>query len=74
MKIKRVKCPIGIIGWQGKLHDVYNTYEEFERYCSMLNIHIRVGYETPENAWRANPLIQGSINASDYCKVKANKH
>ena len=55
--------------WKSKLRKVYANLEEFKAYCEIYNLHTRLGYKTPENAWRYNPMIQGSTNPSDYKKV-----
>jgi hypothetical protein len=68
--MKRIRTKSGLIGWQEKLHKVYSDFEEFESYCEMYDIHHRIGYKTPEGAWRANPTIQGSVNPSDLRRVR----
>jgi len=67
--MKIVKCKSGLNGWQGRLHEVYVDFSEFEMYCRLYNNHIRLGYKTPATAWRFNPLVQGSVSPSDYQKV-----
>jgi hypothetical protein len=67
--IKRVKCQSGLTGWQCRLRDNYKSYEEWEANAEMWGLHFRLGYKTPQNAWRANPIVQGSVSAADYCKV-----
>ena len=69
MKIKSVKVKSGIIGWQAKLQDVYETYEEFEHYSGLFDLTKRLGYKSAKTAWQKNPTIQGSVNPSDYCKI-----
>ena len=74
MKTKTVICKSGIRGWQGKLRDQYDSFEEFESWCQTYNLHIRLGYKTPRGAWMSNPVIQGSVNPDDYImKVKVTK-
>ena len=55
--------------WKGKLRKQYSSFEEFEAYCMIYNNHIRLGYETPIEAWDDNPTIQGSVNPYDYSKA-----
>jgi hypothetical protein len=64
--MKRVTCKSGLKGWQARLRKVYSSLSEFIAYCSTYGNHIQLGYETPEEAWEANPVIQGSVNPSDY--------
>ena len=68
--MKQIICKSGIRGWQAKLHSLYQNEKEWVEYCSVYHLHKRLGYKTPENAWKSNPTIRGSVNASDYCKVR----
>ncbi len=68
MKNKPHKCDSGITGWKGKLQDQYENFEDFEHCCGIFNNHERLGYKTPQEAWDANPVIQGSVIPSDYRK------
>ena len=64
-----MKCKSGLTGWQQRLRSIYVNFEEFEAYCRMYGLHIRLGYKTPTKAWRDNPLVQGSVEPSDYRRV-----
>ena len=66
---KQVRCNSGLMGWQARLRTVYSSFEEFKSYSEMYGNHRRLGFKTPETAWRANPLIQGSVDPCDYRKV-----
>jgi len=67
--MKHVKCKSGIQGWQCRLQKNYADFEEFEQYAELRDLHTRIGYATPKDAWLANPLIQGSVIPDDFCKV-----
>jgi hypothetical protein len=67
--MKRVKCKSGIKGWQGRIQESYSSFDEFSKYAEIFGLHTRLGYATPYEAWMANPIIQGSVNPSDFCKV-----
>jgi hypothetical protein len=69
--MKRIKTKSGVVGWQAKLRKVYASLDEFKAYCEIYAINHRIGYKTPEGAWRANPTIQGSVNPSDLRRVRA---
>jgi ribosomal protein L6P/L9E len=70
--MKRVKCKSGIEGWQMRLKMVYvGNYDEWVQYAELYGLHIKLGYDTPHDAWLANPMVQGSVNPSDFCKVNA---
>lgn len=67
--MKQVRCRSGIKGWQAKLRDVYSNFSEFADYCFIYNNHVRLGFATPDEAWAANPVVQGSVLPSDYRRV-----
>ena len=68
-KFKRVICKSGIEGWQGKLHNVFDSYEEFDACSDTYGLSKRIGYKSSEEAWEDNPIIQGSIVPSDYKRI-----
>ncbi len=68
--MKKVRCKSGITGWQTKLQENYdNSFEQFQRWCETHSIHTRLGYKSPESAWKHNPTIEGSTEPSDFRKV-----
>ncbi len=69
MKKTKVVCRSGLTGEQYRLRDSYQNFEEFKAFAEMYGIHTRLGYKTPETAWRANPLVQSSVEPRDLCKV-----
>ena len=62
---KTITAKSGIKGWQDKLQRIYESFDEFVAFCDMYNIHARLGFNSPEEAWEDNPTIQGSTNPSD---------
>jgi hypothetical protein len=66
----RVKCKSGIDGWQEYLQTVFLTFGEFKANCDLYGLHRRMGYKTIWDAWADNPLVEGSINPSDFRRVK----
>jgi hypothetical protein len=66
MKNTRQICKSGVVGWRGKLRDQYASFSEFEYYALGYNLHGRLGYRTPTNAWRYNPTVEGSVNPLDF--------
>jgi hypothetical protein len=68
--MKRVTCKSGLEGWQARLQENYTGLEEFERYCELYGLHRRLGYRSPAAAWKANPLVQGSVNPKDFRRVR----
>ncbi len=54
-----------------RLRDNYdNDFEKFDAYAEMYGLHTRLGFETTEEAWEANPMIQGSVIPEDFRVVK----
>jgi len=57
--------------WKSKLRDNYdNDIEQFRSYAETYGLLARLGYDTVEQAWDANPMIQGSTNPADFGIVK----
>lgn len=52
--------------WRGKLQGEYNDFEEFKQYDEIYGLSERLGFDSSEEAWEANPLIQGGVNPKDY--------
>lgn len=69
----KVKCKSGVMGWRMKLRKNYANFEEWNYYAQMRGLHKRLGYSTPHRAWVSNPLIEGSVNPSDFRKVSVKK-
>ena len=67
---KRVKCRSGLTGYQCRLRENYRDLEEFVSYAETYGLHTRLGYKTPQAAWKANPMIQGSVDPNDFRKVR----
>lgn len=63
--MKQVKCLSGLKGWQCHLQDNYNSFEDFESYSEIWGIAKKLGFENAEEAWKANPILQGSVNPMD---------
>lgn len=62
------------MGTQISLRKNYdNDFEQFQGYCETHNIAGRLGYKSPETAWKANPTIQISVIPSDLRKVPNKK-
>lgn len=68
--MKKVKCDSGVTGWQGRLRKVYTNLDEFRLYDENYRLSKKLGFDTSEAAWKANPVIQGSVNASDFKIVR----
>ena len=68
-KAYKVICKSGIQGWRARLRVVYNDFEDYYIMSKVYNIHKRLGYKTTRSAWNANPIVEGSVNPSDFRKV-----
>ena len=62
----RVRCKSGLMGHQGLLRAEYENFSEFEHYSEMYGLAPRLGFKTARQAWDANPVIQSSVEPSDY--------
>lgn len=65
----RVICDSGIEGWQCRLRENYTSYTDFVVYSETYGLHARLGFDCPEDAWRENPLVQGSSCPDDFRRV-----
>jgi len=59
-----------LMGWQCHLQTNYKNQVEFEYVSNMHGLHVRLGYSSPSEAWQVNPLIQGSVNPTDFRRVQ----
>ena len=64
-----IRCKSGLSGWRNRLRKNYTGFAEFERFSETYGLHQRLGYKTPNTAWKANPLCEGSVIPSDFRKV-----
>lgn len=71
--MKTVKTKSGLTGWRAHLQANYKCFSEFESYSNIYGLHERLGFKTAEEAWDANPLLEGSVNPSDLRVVKTRK-
>lgn len=56
--------------WRDKLQNIYTTINEFRGYNNLYGLVERLGFKDAQEAWEANPIIQGSVNPEDYKVVK----
>lgn len=69
-RVYRVRCKSGLMGWRTRLRNNYSNDGQWIYNSDMWGLCGRLGYDSPESAWRANPVIEGSTNPSDFRKVK----
>ena len=69
-KFTKIRCRSRLLGERYRLRDAYRDLEEFVAYAETYSLHSRLGYKTPQTAWRANPLVEGSVNPDDFRKVR----
>ena len=56
--------------WTNKLQSEYSSFEEWEHFSDTYGLSNRLGYETAQDAWDANPIISGGVNPKDYKVVR----
>ena len=70
----QVKCKSGLMGWRMRLRAVYNDCNDplgaWLAYAQTYGLAKRLGYATAQDAWEANPLVEGSTDPCDYRVVK----
>jgi hypothetical protein len=66
----RVRCQSGLFGHRNRLRFDYRNYAEFKTYSETFGLAGRLGFASALAAWRANPIIEGSIEPSDFRLVR----
>lgn len=64
----RVRCKSGIMGWRTRLRNNYSNFADWEGFSDTWGLCHQLGYSSALAAWKANPVIEGSVNAGDYRK------
>ena len=65
-RVYSVRCKSGLTGWRIRLRNNYKSYEEWVDWSELRGLASRLGYESEEAAWKANPVVEGSVNPSDF--------
>jgi len=68
---KRVTTQSGLEGYECRLQENYDDFADFEAHDNIYNLAKRLGYNSAQEAWDDNPLIQGSTDPTDFRKVNA---
>ena len=68
-RVYRVRCKSGLMGWRTRLQNNYRDFAEWEYNSDMWGLATRLGYSSAQNAWKANPVVEGSVNAGDFRTV-----
>jgi len=71
--MRRVRCRSGLMGWQERLQKVYGSLQSFRQWNSLYGIAKRLGFRSAVSAWRANPVVRGSVSPTDLEVVRATK-
>ena len=69
-RIYRVRCDSGVMGWRYRLRFIYNGFPEWEHFSELYNLASRLGFKSARSAWKHNPIVEGSVEPSDYRLVK----
>ena len=70
-RVYAVRCDSGIMGWRTRLQNNYKNFEDwlFNSECWGLLDRLnrpKEYFADEREAWEANPIIQGSVNWSDF--------
>lgn len=64
--MKHIKCSSGKTGWQCRLQENYKSFEEWQSYSDTYGLSERIGFGSAQEAWDANPWVEGSTNPADF--------
>ena len=64
--MKKYRCKSGLTGWCGNVRNQYANFDEFAGYAETYGLPTRLGFDFAEAAWEANPIVEGSVNPTDY--------
>lgn len=64
-----IRCKSGVTGWQSRLSEQFHTLQYFKDYDETYGLAKRLGFNSAEDAWERNPIVQGSVVPEDYCRV-----
>ena len=68
--MKTIKGRItGLRGHQFRLQDEYVNFAEFKNCAEIYWNHWKLGFSTPEACWKADPVVQCTVDPRDYCRV-----
>ena len=70
-RIYRVRCKSGLMGWRTRLRNNYWNAREWSINSDTFGLAERLGYKSGTDAWNANPVIEGSVEPSDFRRVKS---
>lgn len=65
-RVYRCRCKSGVMGWRTRIKNNYSSFKEFLGYCEFFGIHKTFGFKSAEGLWKKNPVVEGSINPSDF--------
>lgn len=54
------------MGSRYHLRYAYTDFSEWEQFSDIYGLAKRLGYDSALDAWVANPIVEGSINPSDF--------
>lgn len=66
----RVRCQSGLMGWRSRLRVNYVDFAEWNSCSNLYDLAGRLGFADTAKAWRANPVIEGSVDPSDFRRVQ----
>ena len=69
MNSTQCTCKSGLIGYRQRLQDIYTDYDSFRYYSDLYGLSRKLGFCDSNKAWNANPIVEGSVNPVDYCRV-----
>ena len=52
--------------WKDTIQNVYESLEELQQYNEIYGVAQRLGFDSVEELWEKNPMVQGSTDPKDY--------
>lgn len=68
-KTLRVVCASGLNGERSRLRDRYDSRAQFLDYSNVYGLAHRLGYDSADEAWKDNPMVESSVDPRDFRKV-----
>ncbi len=63
---RRVRCQSGQMGERSRLQSRYTDKADFAAWDESFGLSARLGFRDTTAAWLANPIMESSVNPSDF--------
>jgi hypothetical protein len=70
--MRHVRCLSGVRGERYFLHEGWDSLQDYKQYDSLYRLSKRLGFKKAKEVWNLNPVVESSVNPSDFRLVKMN--